>query len=91
MPASALSGTSIVATALFYARMSVEDVQGRKKLAWVPLDVSTVAGAQDELRRVRVEREDNPLRHIGESPIFEKYYTATYLPLLKAAGKKPRT
>jgi len=75
----------------FYARISVEDEQGRKKKAWVPLNVETTAQAQDELRRVLVERVDQTLRHIGESPTLETYYTKSYLSLLLASGKKPDT
>ncbi len=76
---------------LFFARISVEDEQGRKKKAWVPLAVETTAQAQEELRRVLVEREDQTLRHVGESPTLETYYTKSYLPLLLASGKKPDT
>ena len=76
---------------LFYARISVEDTQGHKKKAWVPLEADTVPKAQEELRRLLVEREDQTLRHIGESPTLEKYFTEAYLPMLLASGKKPAT
>lgn len=62
-----------------------------KKLAWVPLEVSTVAQAQEELRRLLVERSDRTLRHLGLSPTLEVCYTKNYLSLLKSAGKKPAT
>ena len=75
----------------FYGRLTVEDEQGRKKMAWVPLEVPTVAQAQEELRRLLVERSDRTLRHIGLSPTLEEYYTKNYLSLLKSAGKKPTT
>jgi integrase len=75
----------------FFARISVEDEMGRKKKAWVPLTVKTVPQAQDELRRLLVEREDQTLRHIGESPTLEAYYTKTYLALLHSSGKKGAT
>ncbi len=75
----------------FYGRLTVEDEQGRKKLAWVPLAVPTVAQAQKEIRRLLVERADNTLRHYGESPTLEEYYTQTYFDLLTSAGKKHDT
>lgn len=75
----------------FYARITVEDAQGRKKQVWVPLPADTVSKAQEELRRLLVEREDQTLRHIGESPTLEKYFTEMYLPMLFASGKKPDT
>lgn len=75
----------------FFARISVEDEMGRKKKAWVPLTVETVPQAQEELRRLLVERVDQTLRHIGESPTLEAYYTKTYLALLLGSGKKPAT
>lgn len=75
----------------FYARLRVEDDQGRKKLAWVPLEVGTVAQGQDEVRRLLVERADNTLRHIGAALNLEDYYSKTYLPYLVSAGKKHGT
>lgn len=75
----------------FYGRLTVEDEQGRKKMVWVPLTAATVAQAQEEIRRLLVERADNTLRHIGESPTLENYYTQSYLGLLSSAGKKNDT
>lgn len=75
----------------YYARISIEDEQGRKRKTWVPLAVETTAQAQEELRRLLVEREDQTLRHIGESPTLETYYTKTYLSLMSVSGKKPDT
>ncbi len=63
---------------------------GRKKKAWVPLTVDTVPQAQEELRRLLVEREDQALRHIGESPTLETYYTKTYRALLVSSGRSQR-
>lgn len=57
----------------------------------MPLEVPTTAQAQEELRRVLVERADQTLRHVGESPTLEDYYTRSYLALLCSAGKKAAT
>lgn len=75
----------------YYARLSIEDERGRKKMVWVPLEVSTTAQGQEELRRLLVERSDNSLRHVGESPTLEDYYVNSYLNLLCSAGKKAAT
>lgn len=75
----------------FFARITVEDDAGRKAMKWVPLDSTTSAEAQTEFRRVRVERDDNRLRHIGRSPRLSDYLTETYLPRLRLSGKKPDT
>ena len=42
------------------------------------LRMPTVAQARDEIRRLLVERVDHTLRHTGESPSFEDYYTRSY-------------
>src|SRR4051812_40996120 len=68
----------------FYARLKVEDARGLKKMAWVPLSVTTVAQAQEETRRLLVERADQSLRHIGTTPTLETYYVETYAALLAA-------
>jgi integrase len=75
----------------FYARITIEDEQGRKRLAWIPLRAETPAQAQEQLRRVLVERADDELRHVGQSPSLEDYYRATYLGMLRSAGKKEAT
>jgi integrase len=75
----------------FVARITVEDEAGRKDVRWVPLAAKTAAEAQDEFRKLMVERTENRLRHIGLSPSFDEYYTKTYLPILNASGKKPDT
>lgn len=75
----------------FLGRISVEDEGGRKEVRWVPLAAKTAAEAQDEFRKVMVERAENRLRHIGRSPAFAEYLDQTYLPLLAGSGKKPDT
>ena len=75
----------------FIARITREDDAGLKKLSWVPLAAQTPAEAQEELRTVMVERQENRLRHIGRSPTFADYLDNTYLPLLDGSGKKPDT
>lgn len=75
----------------FYARLTVEDDQGRKKLAWMPLEVATVPQAQEEVRRLLVDRVDQTLCHVGRSPTLDAYYTDSYLPMLLSAGKKETT
>lgn len=75
----------------FLARISVEDEGGRKEVRWVPLAAKSAAEAQDEFRKLMVERTENRLRHIGRSPAFAEYLDVTYLPLLAGSGKKPDT
>lgn len=86
MSASSPCVTSTGATARSLPA-SVSRTSKAGKKAWVPLDVTTTAQAQEELRRVLVEREDQTLRHVGESPTLETYYTKSYLPILLASGK----
>jgi len=75
----------------FLARISVEDEAGRKQVRWVPLAAKSAAEAQEEFRKLMVERTENRLRHIGRSPDFAEYLDTTYLPLLAGSGKKPAT
>lgn len=75
----------------FLARISVEDEAGRKDVRWVPLAAKTAAEAQEEFRKLMVERSERRLRHIGRSPAFAEYLDQTYLPLLAGSGKKPDT
>jgi integrase len=74
----------------FIARITVEDERGQPRVKWHPLDATTVAQAQNELRSLLVERRENRLRHIGESPKFGAYLE-TYLERLETSGKKPET
>lgn len=75
----------------FVARITVEDDTGRKKVKWVPLEAATAATAQEEFRKLLVERGEQRLRHIGRSPKFADYVANTYKPRLTASGKKPGT
>lgn len=75
----------------FVARISVEDTAGRKHVRWVPLAAKSAAEAQDEFRKLLVERTENRMRHVGRSPAFAEYLDETYLPLLAGSGKKPDT
>jgi hypothetical protein len=63
----------------------VEDDAGRKQVKWVPL---TAASAQEEFRKLFVERGADWLRHIGRSPKFSDYVAQTYEQRLATAGKK---
>jgi integrase len=75
----------------FFARLTVEDADGRKKLQWAALQAGTVAEAQAEFRTLLVERQDNTLRQLSRSPRFTDFLNQTYLPLLATSGKKPGT
>lgn len=75
----------------FYARLTVEDESGRKNLSWAPLAAKSVAEAQSQFRTLLNEREENRLRHIGQSPTLAEYLDNTYLPMLAGTGKKPET
>jgi integrase len=58
----------------------------------VPLgEAATAAEAQEEFRKLLVERRENRLRHVGRCPRFGKYSTDVYLKWLKTSGKKPDT
>ena len=70
---------------------------GRKAVKWVPLvqgpnqePVRTPAQAAEELHRLVLERSENRLRHIGQTPQFTDYLT-TYIARLPHSGKKPDT
>ena len=75
----------------FYARLTVEEADGRKKVQWAPITAATPAEAQAELRTLLVERAQNNLRQLSQSPRFTDYLNQTYLPLLATSGKKPAT
>ncbi|MEI6195199.1 MAG: site-specific integrase [Verrucomicrobiota bacterium] len=75
----------------FYARLTVEEDDGRKKIQWAPLEAATAADAQAKFRTLLVERQDNNLRQLTRSPLFTDYLNKTYLPLLATSGKKPAT
>ena len=75
----------------YIARITVEDEAGRRNLRWVTLTAATPAEAQEELRKLLVERSENRLRHVGRSPTFADFLDKTYLPLLPGTGKKPDT
>jgi integrase len=76
----------------FVARLAVEDDVGQKRNRWVPLEnASTVSEARAEFHRLLVERRDNRLRHIGQTPKLVDYLRDTYLPRLEVSGKRPRT
>jgi hypothetical protein len=75
----------------FLARITVEEEDGQRPVRWVPLAATSAAEAQEEFRKLLVERSENRLRHIGLSPTFAEFYEQTYLPMLNASGKKPDT
>lgn len=75
----------------FRARISVEETDGSKSVRWVPLAAKSAAEAQDEFRKLLVERTENRLRHVGRSLTFADYLDETYLRLLDGSGKKPDT
>jgi integrase len=75
----------------FVARITVEDDAGRKQIKWVPLTAASAAAAQEEFRKLLVERGEDRLRHIGRSPKFSDYVAQTYEQRLETAGKKPGT
>jgi integrase len=75
----------------FLARITIEDDAGRKNAKWVSLDAKSAAEAQEEFRKLLVERSQNQLRHIGRAPTFGDYFEKTYLPHLTTSGKKPDT
>jgi integrase len=55
------------------------------------MPAGSAAEAQEELRKLLVERSENRLRHIGRSPAFDEYYDKTYLPELNTSKKKANT
>jgi integrase len=78
----------------YYARISIEDANnGRKEVRRVPLeDVTTVAQAVAELRRLVTKREDNTLPILRRTPKFSEYVTQyfEYYDKVKDA-KRPKT
>jgi integrase len=75
----------------FVARITVEDEGGRKAVKWIPLEAGTAAAAQEEFGKLRVERSEDQLRHVGRSPKFANYVAETYQRRLATSGKKPDT
>lgn len=57
-----------------------------RRSSWVPLQADTVAAAQDAMRGLLVERSENRLRHIGQTPKLCDYIKETYLPRLETSG-----
>ena len=75
----------------FFARLTIEDDCGRKSVKWVPLEAAKSASdAQEEFRKLLVERDENRLRPVGLSPLF-KDYVQTYLERQATSGKKVDT
>ncbi len=75
----------------FYARLTVEDDLGRKSIKWVPLEnASTASMAQEEFRKLLVERDENRLRPIGLAPLVADF-AQTYFERLATSGKKADT
>jgi integrase len=63
----------------FYARLSVEDATGVKKVRWIPLEgTKTVAEAVAALRKLQTQREENELPVLKQTPKL-KDYRDTYL------------
>src|SRR5262252_3868516 len=53
----------------FFARITVQEDSGEKSIKWVPLEAATTAAeAQEEFRKLLVERREDRLRHIGRCP-----------------------
>lgn len=75
----------------FIARITVEADSGKKAVKWVPLEASTAAEGQEQLRKLLVERKEHRLPHIGRCPKFGDYVEKTYRPRLASSGKKPDT
>src|SRR5574343_276223 len=76
----------------YLARITVEEDSGKKAVKWVTLEgASTPSEAQEAMRVLLVERSENRLRHIGQTPKLADYITGTYLPRLETSGKKPDT
>lgn len=75
----------------FYARITVEDDRGQKQIKWVPLETAqTASDAQEELRKVLVERDENRLRPTGLAPKF-KECAETYILRQETTGKRADT
>lgn len=45
----------------FLARITVEGATGKKSMKWVPLESGTVAEAQEQFRKLLIERDENQL------------------------------
>ena len=72
----------------FYARIVIENAEGQKSTPYVPLKSITTAEAQDEFRRLLVERKENRLRPIGQSPTLASYIK-TFLGQRQVSGIRP--
>ncbi|HLH55476.1 MAG TPA: hypothetical protein VKY92_17875, partial [Verrucomicrobiae bacterium] len=76
----------------FFGRLTIEDDGGAKSVKWVPLgEAGTAAEAQEEFRKLLVERRENRLRHVGRCPRFGEYANGAYLKWLQTSGKKSDT
>ena len=74
----------------FLARLTVEDVDGKKRVKWARLKAATPPEAIAELKTLHVERRENRLRHVGRSPKLSDYIQ-TCLESLAVSGKRPAT
>src|SRR5207247_7775744 len=62
----------------FYARLTAEDTESRKRARWAALEAQTATEAAEELKTLHVEGKENRLSHIGKVPKVADF-AATYL------------
>ena len=77
----------------FYARLTVEDAAGIKKVRWIPLEgKKTMAEAVAALRKLQTQREENELPGLKQTPKLKDYKTTyfNYFETVKDA-KRPAT
>lgn len=73
----------------YFANITVGDDMGHKKQRFVPLNASSLEEAREDQSRLVTERADFQLRPMGMSPTMEEYLHNSYLPSLRASGKRP--
>jgi integrase len=75
----------------FFANLTVTNDLGAKTSRFVPLSGASPSEAMDDYRKLQVERNEDRLRPLGQTPTVSDYITASYTPQLRASGKRDTT
>jgi integrase len=75
----------------FFANLTVADDLGAKTSRMVPLNGATLSEAMDDYRKLQVERTEDRLRPLGQTPMLSDYITTAFTPQLRASGKRDTT
>lgn len=72
----------------FFANLTVADDIGAKTSRMVPLNGATLSEAMDDYRKLQVERTEDRLCPLGQTPMLSDYITTAFTPQLRASGNR---